>query len=374
MRRHFMGVLAASALVGCSSTSSTAPDAAVVHDTGAVADAGAAADRGAGDARSADTGSKPDGSADPCALSPLRLAAEYCTKSRTTVAQVEGVGLAGQVLYTFGPKSLGKDEFEVRAATLDGSLKPGTPSVVFSFTPTGTAKRFASWFVPVSTSGVVAVGYTEEKTFAGALYLGKAGQTPTVVDKANGNFDAVWLDADTLLVAGLGVAGVGTGNAVYAVPAQGGKTPQLLVKDLGSVSGYLASGKDVVVVSAFDLTSHKYAFRGFSTAELKAAAAAGKSLSFSADADSVYLGNASDVTMVGDRLLVVEVDQNFKFSGVKGVTVQVSGDKVSGGAGLIPVIDVGGGVEVTRIVGDGSRFAVLMGDVQKPELAIIEKK
>ena len=83
----------------------------------------------------------------------------------------------------------------------------------------------------------------------------------------------VFLDNQTLLVNGAGAGAAQDGQGVYV--CQEGKTPRLLIKDIGVMSGFMALGKKVLFAGGYFTGGSK--IYGFSLAEVQAAIAGGGS-------------------------------------------------------------------------------------------------
>ena len=276
---------------------------------------------------------------------------------------------SGTKLYLFefgGSPSAGK----VSVADVDPKTgKPGALSTVISFSPSVTGTLFAGGYLALSPKAFVAAGYTESKTFDGQIFWGDKGiKTPKKIDKAKGNYDAVFLDDKTLLINGTGVGTAQSGQGVYLY--QEAKTPRRLIKDMGIASGIMVLGATTVYAGGYFSTGNKV--YGFSLAEIKDAIAKSKTLS-STDGDLVSTDSASDAAVLGDDLVLAKLDTSWKFSSVTVIPVTVAGDKLT--AGTAKDIITGGGIAgVTKLAGKGKHLGLYIADGSKKELAIIEKK
>ena len=279
-------------------------------------------------------------------LVPLTLASTYCVGARVTTP-------AGTSAFAFGPEDLVTFEsgaaarsFGVRrrALNLDGTTL-GSSTDVFSFTVAGTQDLFSGHYLAMApTGGIVAVGYTL-KDQSGGIELGAAGSAPTEI-AGTGNYDAIYLDADTLLVNGQGLGAVDKGHAVYAYKAGAARA---LITDAGSFSGFIAVGAHVLFAGGYTTKNEIWAF---SLAEVKAAIAGGTTLSAKTDGDLVYAGPITDAATLGDDLVFVD-DDFVTFNAVRRVAITVTGDSVSAGATTDIVTPGTSGAKVTGLSAQG---------------------
>jgi hypothetical protein len=324
--------------------------------------------------------SRPDLSAPVCntglSLSPLSLGSDYCVTRRVKLSDTYAAfALRGDTVWTFsgyGTTTVGELKGEVQRWPIDpktGAL--GSSTVVFSFSEVAAVKIFPSEYLAAApgSAGPFAVGFTLDKTFEGAIYRGSAGSAPQKIGGAQGNFDAAFLDDKTLLVNGFGAESAQLGQGVYLVEA--GKPARRLIKDLGTMSGYLALGTHVLLAGGYFADGSK--LYGLSLAELKTAIDGGKELSASADGDLVYSGNALDAAALGDDLVIVRVDASFAFDGVSVVPVTSSGDKVTSQAPK-EIVTKGTGATVDRLAGDGAQLGLLLTASGQTELAVVRRK
>lgn len=186
---------------------------------------------------------------------------------------------------------------------------------------------FVGGYLARSPGGSLALGYTRSSDFSGAVLLVAPPAGPDEIE-GPANYDAVWLDDDTLLVQGKGLDAAKNGVGLYVW--RRGEGARQLAAGLGDASSYLASGPDVVYVgqSAWP----KNIIHAFSRAELVRAIDEGALLELSAS-DIVYDGPASDITVMGNDLIVLDVtyDEAFNavFNGVHRIAVRVEGDAVA---------------------------------------------
>ncbi|MCK5800691.1 MAG: hypothetical protein KAI47_26070, partial [Deltaproteobacteria bacterium] len=227
---------------------------------------------------------------------------------------------------------------------LDGTTL-GSSTDVFSFTVAGTQDLFSGHYLAMApTGGIVAVGYTL-KDQSGGIELGAAGSAPTEI-AGTGNYDAIYLDADTLLVNGQGLGAVDKGHAVYAYKAGAARA---LITDAGSFSGFIAVGAHVLFAGGYTTKNEIWAF---SLAEVKAAIAGGTTLSAKTDGDLVYAGPITDAATLGDDLVFVD-DDFVTFNAVRRVAITVTGDSVSAGATSDIVTPGTSGAKVTGLSAQG---------------------
>jgi hypothetical protein len=301
-------------------------------------------------------------------LSPLVLASDLCVVRRTALPWAPAaVALRGGTVWGLHGTTTASDfHGEVTRWTIDGAGKLGSATSVLTFTETTTSTVFAGEYLALApASDVVAVGYTLDKTFDGAVYWGPPATSPKKVSKAQGNYDAVLLDDTTLLLNGFGAESAQQGQGVYVIDAAGARR---LIKDLGAMSGPLVI-TDVALVAGGYFTKGTQLY-GFSLAEIKAAIAGGKELSASGDGDLVYSGAVLDAASLGDALALSRADATtFAFTGVALVPLTVSGDKVTAGA-VKDAVTLGGSETVARLASGGAQLGLLIGS----ELAVVQRK
>jgi len=314
----------------------------------------------------------PDGpsACDPALdLKPLALDGAYCVTRRFDLPAGSGAfALRGDEIYVFGMDGT-PPIGSVQQATIDPVTgKPGAYSAVLSFTPTLSGTLFPSEYVALSPAAVVAVGYTQSSTFEGELFWGDKGiKTPKLVDKASGNFDAIFLDDTTLLINGAGVGTAQEGQGVYL--HQGGKAARRLIKEMGAMSGFMALGSQVVFAGGYFTGGSK--IYGFTLAKVKAAIAGGTTLTPS-DGQLVLDGSAGDAVALGDDLVVATMNDSWMFKAVSRIPITVSGNQISAGQPVELV--TGSGASVSRLAASGARLALLLQGSSNSEVVIVEQK
>jgi hypothetical protein len=302
-------------------------------------------------------------------LKPLSLDPAYCVLHRAPFASAPTAATATadrvwSLASAGSPASGVISEQTVEA----GGTKLGATISVFGFAlPAG--KFYLGTYLARSPSGAsFAAGYTEDQTFDGAIYLGTKGGAPTKIEKAQGNYDALFLDDQTLLVNGSGLDAAQEGQGVYLWRA--GSAPRRLLKDLGTMSGQLALGPGVLHAGGFFSDGNK--LYGFSLAEIKAAIASGKTLSAGSDGDLIYAGGSLDATTLGDDLVIAKMNPTtYAVEGVQRIAVTVAGDKLSAGT-TSTICTPAGGVTIDGLAGDGQTLAILLAGGK--ELAAVRRK
>ncbi len=349
-------------LVACSSDDKPAVD--LGHDV-------RAADLAVRDAVAPDAGQR-DKAAPACPagldLKPYSLDAGYCVLYRVPLATAaSAVALSADRVWTVasaGTPAMGVlEEHGVEAS----GTKLGAASPFFSF-PLPATKSYLGTYLARSPGGKLAAGYTEDQTFDGALFLGAKGATPLKLEKAQGNYDALFLDEDTLLVNGAGLGAAQEGQGVYLHKA--GSAPRRLVKDLGAMSGQLALGASVLFVGGYYSDGNK--LYGLSLAEVKSAIASGKTLSATTDGDLIYAGGSLDAVALGDDLVVAKMNTTtFAVEAVQRIATTLAGDKLSAGASST-ICTPGGATTLEGLASDGEVLALLLSGGK--ELAAIRRK
>lgn len=340
-------VALAGGLTACSDGGAAdfAADGDLVSDPGA--DPRVAPDSGAGDALAPGATNSDDGNAvdaDPQAiacrahhgLGALQLHEEFCLVDRFSVAPTSAMTVAQQLLWSFDVVTDEGDDntpaLMVEAHALDNNSP--VESLRIAALDNEPELVFPGGYVAVSPGGAIAVGFSRPD-FSGAIAGLEADGRPLRIE-APGNFDAAWLDDQTLLVNGAGLGSEHAGQGLY-VWREG--QAQLLVGDLGSFSGYLAVGSSVVHAGgAFgsfpELTNRVFAF---TIDELRAAIREGAVLSAAIDGDLVWEGDVSDMAAFDDDLLLIDSRFDFDagrvaFAAVRSIPAAVSGGRVDIGA------------------------------------------
>lgn len=276
-------------------------------------------------------------------VAPLTLATGYCVGARLTLPTSLALAFDGSTLWTTESGTSAR-RFALRARSLDRSTGIlGLPLDVFDFEVAGTAQLYAGQYLASwPAAGRLAFGYTLDDQ-SGAVWSGGGSTTPLEI-AAQGNYDAIYLDADTLLINGFGAGTTSEGQGVYVFAAGTGRR---LIKDLGSYSGFLARGDSVVYAGGFSTQNELWAF---TKAELRAAIAAKTTLSATTDGDLIYAGAATDAAALGDDLLIID-DDFVAFKALRRIAVTVSGDTASKGTiGDIVVAGTDASIKPTEVV------------------------
>jgi len=302
-------------------------------------------------------------------LAPFSLEADYCVLYRVQLsAAASAVAVSTNTVWSFASGGLpAKVVLEGRAVESGGTaLGAALPFFDFALP---TTKIYLGTYLARSPSGAkLAAGYTEDTTYDGALFIGAKGGTPEKVDQAQGNYDALFLDEDTLLVNGSGLGTAQEGQGVYLF--RKGSAPRRLLKDLGAMSGQLALGKTLLFAGGYFADGNK--IYGFSLAEIKAAIASGATLSATADGDLVYAGGSLDAVALGDDLVVAKMNPtSFAVERVQRIAASVTGDKVSAGA-TSTIATPGGSLTLEGLASDGEILALLLSGGK--ELAAVRRR
>ncbi|MFZ5786194.1 MAG: hypothetical protein ACOY3Y_07100, partial [Acidobacteriota bacterium] len=262
-------------------------------------------------------------------LKPFTLDAAYCVLYRAPLATAaSAVATTANRVWTFASAGTPAGGLLEEHAVKPGGVQLEAASAVFGF-PLPATKHYLGTYLARSAGGKLAAGYTEDQTFDGAIYFGAKGGSPVKIEKAQGNYDAIFLDDETLLVNGAGLGAAQEGQGVYLWRA--GSAPRRLVKDLGGMSGQLALGPGVLHAGGYFTDGNK--LYAFTLAEVKAAIAAGKTLSATSDGDLVYAGGSLDAAALADDLVVAKMNTTtFAVEAVQRIAVTIAGDKVSAGA------------------------------------------
>lgn len=290
-----LGACAALSLIACdggddpmdagADAGSTVEDAAVAD--AAVADAGradAGTDAGATDAGAPDGGGDctstgcpageacvrgvcvatcgADASGWDAALGPgMTPVASFCRAADAFGVRIDGA--ATEVFDVTSSPVSGGTAITLSRWRADPAVEP-SPAVVGMATAThgASALFFGGGYVAASPTGAsVAYGYTLDD-FSGEVFEIATADGAVVALDAPGNFDAAWLDADTVLVNGLGLEGAAeSGQALYAAELSGGAAVvRQIVRGLGSASGAVEVTGDYVLAGGFDdaFQSHVY--------------------------------------------------------------------------------------------------------------------
>jgi hypothetical protein len=264
----------------------------------------------------------------------LTLDESFCTVADLTLNEtdVTSLALAGDQLLAFqqstdaaaGLTSFSVDRYGISFA--DGLLEQPEQLLSAEVSIEGSDTLFGGGYVAFSQGNRVAVGYTRSSDFGGAIFYGAIDEASDELT-APGNFDAAWLDSETLLVHGSGLEQLNDGTGVYVW--QLGSTPRKLIEELGEASSFIAIGPEVVFVGESAWPNNRV--HAFTRAELTAAIASTDSLT-PEDADLVYDGAASDMAALGNDLLVLDItydaEFNASFNGIHAIAVDVQEDTV----------------------------------------------
>ena len=311
-------------------------------------------------------------------LKPFTLASTFSVIQRFNdpiTAGASAFNFAGNELYLFeggGTTFTTKVSMATISAT---SGVPGVLSTVFSAVPTLPVgeSAFAGGYLALSPKKFAAVGYSTSKTFTGEVIWGDKGiTTPKVVAKAAGNYDVLFLDDKTMLVNGTGLGATQSGQGVYLY--EEGKTPRLLIKDLGTASGHLALGATTLYAGGYFSATYKSLLYGFSLAEVKAAISGTKTLSASTDGDLIYDGSTADAAAVQDDLVIITLDSSWMYKEVSRIPITVAGDKLTK-ATAVSLVSGGSGSTISMLAGNGGKqLGLYIKGASSKEIAIISKK
>ncbi len=316
----------------------------------------------------------PDAAAPACSptldLAPLTLDPAFCVGLRVTLAAAPtALAFRAGTLWTL---TAGGTPFtlEIQEAPL-GVAGGGPATRYFAAAPASTAKVFGGEYLALTGGGeAAAVGWSEQGTTAGSIYWGARGTAaPEQLQQATGNYDALFLDDQTLLVNGTGLQAAQDGQGVYVL--RKGSAARRLIKDLGEFSGHLGLGTSVLFAGGYFKDGNKvYAF---TLSELQAALASGKVLSATSDGDLVIAAEAIDATAVEDELVLARMNPTtYAFDGVTRVPVSVTGDAVKAGAPE-PLVGAAKGASVVKLASWQGQLGLLLGDA-KAELALVRRR
>lgn len=298
-------------------------------------------------------------------VAPLTLATGYCVGARLTLPTSLALAFDGSTLWT-AENGTSARRFVLRARSLDRSMGIlGQPLDIFDFEVAGTAQLYAgAYLASWPPAGRLAFGYTLDDQ-SGAVWSGGGSTTPLEI-AAQGNYDAIYLDADTLLINGLGAGAASEGQGVYVFVAGAGRR---LIKDVGTYSGFLARGDNVVYAGGFSTQNELWAF---TKAELLAAIAAKTTLSGTTDGDVIYAGAAIDAAALGDDLLVID-DDFVAFKALRRVAVTVSGDTVTkGSVGDVVVAGTDTSIKPTEVAMHGGWIGLRLVGGANDELVLLK--
>ncbi|MBK8481900.1 MAG: hypothetical protein IPL40_12085 [Proteobacteria bacterium] len=313
-----------------------------------------------------------------------QLAADYCVVARATQPAAAAWAVGGQTLWALSPV----EATPGRALLQQASWLPA--GGLGALEPLGPLDRAPAWgqdelvffgsYLALSARGSLAAGYTLGGGDGGVWLLVAAAPTLKLVAAA-GNFDAAWLDDETLLVNGLGLAEVGGEQAVY-VWREGKAAP--LITELGSASSFLAVGRSVAYVGgAFgsfpNLINRVFAFE---RAALLEAVKAQRQLVASSAGRVVYEGDLGDLSVLGDELFLIDSAYDLQQGAVvaRGVFRQPvrRAEAVLEALGRpVPVLSPGPGSLAlpAGLTGDGSRLLLTLdrGDLGQ-ELVLLQAR
>ncbi|MBK6848294.1 MAG: hypothetical protein IPG96_12470 [Proteobacteria bacterium] len=232
------------------------------------------------------------------------LADDYCVVAQTTQRAAAAWGFAREALWSFGPRNDQLGSLPLRRWAWRAGVEPSALEEVAVVAPgvDATALVFPGSYLALAGTGAALVGYTLADGDGSVVMMGPNTKLAVQVN-APGNFDAAWLDDETLLVNGMGLEGSEAKQALYA--KRGTNSAARLVKDLGAASSYVAVGRSVVYVGgafgAFpSLVNRVFAF---DRDRLSEALSDRRELDGDDEGVEVYQGDLGDLTTVGDELV-----------------------------------------------------------------------
>jgi len=273
-------------------------------------------------------------------IAPLQLAKNFCVVATMAAPAASAMAFDSKQLLTFSLAEAKADNsrqllVESRELELEtGAVGDPVPYLETPAPRTDDTPIYAGQYLALARDGSVAVGYTlGDETRSGAIQYGQPQQQVERMD-AKGNYDAIWLDEDTLLVNGLGLGDTETGAAVYAYSVSSGQS-RAVITGLGSDSGFMASGETVVLAGAFDQKASVNRVYAFTEDEVQRAIEQDRQLDAS-DGDLAYEGDLADATAIGNQLVVLDQGYDTEtfapiFHGLRRVPLTVDGDNVSVG-------------------------------------------
>lgn len=205
-------------------------------------------------------------------------------------------------------------DFEV-SQTVHAFRAPSTSVLTRVPGPAGDDPAYVSRYVEVSPTGErLAFGYTRPDFSGEVLVLDLATKAVTRIT-AYGNYDAAWLDADTVLVNGLSANAEGYDQGLYAVDLSGAEpTARKVVGDLGDASGAVSvyGGGQVVIAGAYgeDLGDDGNAVFAFDGAAIADLVKDGVALSAVSTATIPRVAVPSDFDLVGRSLVSFDYTDN----------------------------------------------------------------
>lgn len=310
-------------------------------------------------------------------LGPLELSEQLCVVASLGELPQTAAAFAvtAHQLWLYGPGDAASD-FSVTTHDLDLSQgtvgDKGTEALGFSAQLDEGVTAFPGGFLAVAPDHTAAVGYTRDSDFGGSVIVA-ADQSPTDLDSP-GNYDAAWLDDDTLLVNGQGLGGGEPQQGLYAWQRQSDLRHQL-VGNLGNASSFVARGDSVVFVGESAWPSNK--LYAFTAEELQQALAERKTLDAKTDGDLVYEGEIIDATAVADSLVVLETsfDEDFAplFGAVRRIGVAVQGASVSATEETELVMPGAGGSRPSALAAAGGLLAMRLEQGGGNDLLVIVK-
>lgn len=304
-------------------------------------------------------------------LEPLQVTNDYCVAARLDLGtEPAAIALQDQRLYTL--QAAGSPFLlEVREQPIVSGSQLGSPAQYFSAIATGQGKLFAADYLALTAGGsAAAVGYTME-TAEGAIFWGERGKPPRLIDKATGNYRALFLDQTTLLVNGMGVGVAQEGQGVYLV--QEGQPARRLIGELGTFSGHLVMTDKVLFAGGYFKEGNK--IFGFTLEEVQAAVKSGGLLTPGAHGDLVHTGEVLDATTLEGDLVVLRTNASFKVVGVSRLPVTVSnGSVVAGAQTELVTVPENSVLTVQRLAGRQGMLGLLVSGGPSPQLALLRRK
>lgn len=260
-------------------------------------------------------------------LDPLSMPDGFCLVARLPLASaVATVNFNEKFLYTYEVSQL---PFigSVNRSRVDWSHQRVLDETrLLNLFANTTATIFPGQYLAV-LGRAVAAGYTEDQTFAGNIYFtSDGGQTVKQVQSAKGNFDAVFIDEQTLLINGLGAEGAQEGQGVYMV--RPGQAAWRVIKNIGEYSGNLVLTSKLLIAGGF--AQNKNSLYAFSLTKLMEAINKHQPLNGKNAATVMYSGPILDATAFEDTLLVATMDETtYQWTGLSMIEATLSGNEVS---------------------------------------------
>lgn len=309
-------------------------------------------------------------------LGKMTLVPNYCVyaKFETTAAAFT---LSGNTLWTY--EQTGNEHKVQEWQLAAGQTALVAPQDFFSFTLSGTDVIYPNSYLARSAAGFLALGYNNDdfSNPAGQIMVGSKGKKPGSVEKANGNFSAVFYNDKTLLInasVGIGKAQEGQGLYVY-----GQDTPEeswKLVSGLGEASGFTLINKDALFVGGYFFADSKSKLFAFSRKAVAAAIASKTPLNATTDGVLAHEGAVLSAALLGNSLIMARADESFAFTDV--ITTPFSldaADKVE----LSPIVKTAilandSGANVVAMAADSGKVGILFNLAGGKDYIVIMNK